>query len=111
MPFGVPEDCAAYAMSANIDPAGRSIDVAADIRGASPIDGFMHNDRENHLTPAFSDNRFLQALLIWLLALIAIAGFWHWLDIQRPLAPFILIIVGVGLLIWKALPGSRHKDA
>ncbi len=39
----------------------------------------------------------------------ATAGFWHWLDIQKPLAPFILIIAGVGLLLLRALPGSRHK--
>jgi hypothetical protein len=38
----------------------------------------------------------------------AIAGFWQWLDIQRPLAPFILIAAGVGLLIWKAWPRSRQ---
>lgn len=49
----------------------------------------------------------------WILVGIgfAIAGFWHWLDIQKPLAPFILIIAGVGLLLLRALPGSRHKGA
>jgi len=39
----------------------------------------------------------------------AIAGFWQWLDIQKPLAPFILIGAGVGLLVWKTLPRSRHR--
>lgn len=41
----------------------------------------------------------------------AIAGFWQWFDIQKPLAPFILIAAGVALLIWKAWPRSPHKQA
>jgi len=98
MPVGAPEDCAAYAMSANIDPAGRSIDVAADIRGASPIDGFMHHDRENHLTPAFSDNRFLQALLIWLLALWAVTAIEPF-DRRDWLLENLLVFIYGGLLI------------
>ena len=51
--------------------------------------------------------------VFWVLVRIgfAAAGLWHWLDIQKALAPFILIIAGVGLLVWKALPGSRHKGA
>ena len=39
----------------------------------------------------------------------AIAGFWHWFDIQKPLAPFILIAAGVALVVWKTWPGSRHR--
>jgi hypothetical protein len=39
----------------------------------------------------------------------AIAGFWQWSDFQKPLAPFILIAAGVGLLVWKTLPRSRHR--
>ena len=41
----------------------------------------------------------------------AIAGFWQWIDIQKPLAPFILIAAGVALLVWKTWPRSRHRDA
>ena len=41
----------------------------------------------------------------------AVAGFWHWFDIQKPLAPFILIALGVGLIMWKALPWSRQGKA
>jgi hypothetical protein len=39
----------------------------------------------------------------------AIAGSWHWFDIQRPLAPFIFIGLGAWLLISKALPKSHHR--
>lgn len=38
-----------------------------------------------------------------------IAGLWHWIDIEKPLAPFILIIVGVALFFWKVLPRSRNR--
>lgn len=34
----------------------------------------------------------------------AVAGLWAWLDIQRPLTPFILIAVGVVLLFWRVWP-------
>ena len=39
----------------------------------------------------------------------AIAGLWHWIDIQRPFAPFILIAMGVALLFWKVWPRARRN--
>ena len=41
----------------------------------------------------------------------AIAGFWQWFAIEKPLAPFILIAIGVGLLIWRVWPGSHHRSS
>lgn len=41
----------------------------------------------------------------------AVAGFWQWFDIQLPLAPLILIAVGVALLFWRVWPTARHTDA
>lgn len=41
----------------------------------------------------------------------AIAGFWQWLDIDMPLAPFILIAAGVALLIWRVLPRAPHRSS
>ena len=38
----------------------------------------------------------------------AVAGLWEWLEIQRPLAPFVLIAIGVFLLIGRLwIRGSR----
>ncbi len=55
--------------------------------------------------------RHLRVDGFWVLVGIgfAIGGFWHLLDIQKPLAPFILIVAGVVLLIVKTWPGSRHN--
>ena len=39
-----------------------------------------------------------------------IAGLWQWLDIQLPLAPLILIAIGVLLLFGSVWPSSSHKD-
>ena len=41
----------------------------------------------------------------------AVAGFWQWFDVQKPLAPFVLIAAGVILLMWKVWPGSRHRES
>jgi hypothetical protein len=40
----------------------------------------------------------------------AVAGLWAWFDIQRPLAPFILVAIGVALLFWRAWPRARGSD-
>ena len=40
----------------------------------------------------------------------AVAGFWQWIDIEKPLAPVVLIAIGVALLIWRVWPWSRHSD-
>ena len=36
----------------------------------------------------------------------AVAGLWQSLDIQLPLAPFVLIALGVALFVWRVFP--RH---
>lgn len=41
---------------------------------------------------------------------LAVAGSWQWFDIEKPLAPIVLIIFGVALLVWKVLPWSRHSN-
>jgi hypothetical protein len=41
----------------------------------------------------------------------AIAGFWQWFAIETPLAPLILIAVGVALLIWRVWPKSHHRSS
>lgn len=38
-----------------------------------------------------------------------VAGLWAWFDIQRPLAPFILVAIGSALLFWRVWPmTARH---
>ena len=48
----------------------------------------------------------------WILVGIgfAVAGFWEWLDVKLPLAPFVLIAVGVALLVWRVWPRYRRRD-
>lgn len=41
----------------------------------------------------------------------AVAGLWQWLDIQKPLAPFVFIIIGIAALLWSTRPRSRDKHA
>ena len=38
----------------------------------------------------------------------AVAGLWQWLDIETPLAPFVLIIIGVALFIGRVWPRTWH---
>ena len=49
----------------------------------------------------------------WILVGIgfAVAGFWQWIDIQLPLAPIVLIAIGIALLVWRVLPRpyGRHR--
>ena len=40
----------------------------------------------------------------------ALAASWQWLDLEVPLAPVVLIAVGVALIFWRVLPRSRHSD-
>lgn len=40
----------------------------------------------------------------------AVAGSWQWFDVDKPLAPIVLIAIGVALLIGKVWPRSRHSD-
>ena len=40
----------------------------------------------------------------------AVAGSWQWFDVGRPLAPVVLIGIGVALLLWRVWPWSRHRD-
>jgi len=39
----------------------------------------------------------------------AVAGLWQWLDIQLPLAPLVLIGVGISLLFWRVLPKKSRQ--
>jgi len=39
----------------------------------------------------------------------AIAGLWQWIGVQLPLAPIILIGIGVALLFWIIWPKSSHR--
>ena len=41
----------------------------------------------------------------------AVGGLWEWLDVQLPLAPIVLIAVGVVLLFWRVWPKSRLKGS
>jgi hypothetical protein len=51
--------------------------------------------------------------LFWVLVGLgfAIAGLWEWLDIQLPLAPFILIAIGLALFFGRVWPKTSRKDA
>ena len=40
----------------------------------------------------------------------AVAGSWQWFDVGRPLAPVVLIGIGVALLLGRVWPWSRHRD-
>ena len=39
----------------------------------------------------------------------AVAGFWQWVDVEKPLAPIVLIAIGIALLVWRVWPWSRHS--
>ena len=39
----------------------------------------------------------------------AAAGLWQWIDIQKPLAPVVLIVIGIAVLLWSVIPRSRDK--
>lgn len=39
-----------------------------------------------------------------------VAGSWQWFDVGKPLAPIVLIAIGVALLVWKVWPWSRYND-
>lgn len=39
----------------------------------------------------------------------AVAGLRHWLDIELPLAPIVLVVIGVALLVTRVWPRSSHK--
>ena len=41
----------------------------------------------------------------------AVAGFWQWLDVQLPLAPFVLIAIGVALLVGRVWPKTSRRDS
>lgn len=38
----------------------------------------------------------------------AVAGLWQWIDIQKPLAPFIFIAFGIAVFLWGVRPRSRN---
>ena len=40
----------------------------------------------------------------------AVAGLWEWLGIRLPLAPFLLIAIGVALLIGRVWPKTARKN-
>jgi len=40
----------------------------------------------------------------------AVAGLWQWFDVQLPLAPIVLIVIGVALLYWRVWPSSSRRD-
>ena len=39
----------------------------------------------------------------------AAAGLWQWIDIQKPLAPVVLIVIGIAILLWSVIPRSRNS--
>ncbi len=39
----------------------------------------------------------------------AVAGLWQWLDVETPLAPFVLIVIGIALFIGRVWPRTRHR--
>jgi len=39
-----------------------------------------------------------------------IAGLWQWIGVQKPLAPFVLIVFGVALLLWRVWPRSSREE-
>lgn len=39
----------------------------------------------------------------------AVTGLWQWLDVQLPLAPIVLIGIGVALLFWRVLPRNSRE--
>lgn len=39
----------------------------------------------------------------------AIAGLWQWVDVDKPLTPFVLIIIGVALFFWRVLPRKSRS--
>jgi hypothetical protein len=39
----------------------------------------------------------------------AVAGFWQWLDMQLPLAPFLLIVVGLAFIVGILRPRRPHS--
>ena len=40
----------------------------------------------------------------------AVAGSWQWFDVEKPLAPIVLIGIGVALIVWRVWPWSRHSN-
>jgi len=48
---------------------------------------------------------------IWILIglLLAVAGLWQWTNIQKPLAAFMLIALGMALFVLRVWPESRHR--
>lgn len=48
----------------------------------------------------------------WLLVGLgfAVAGLWQWFDVQLPLAPIVLIVIGVALLYWRVWRSSSSRD-
>jgi hypothetical protein len=40
----------------------------------------------------------------------AVAGLWQWIGSEMPLAPIILIAIGVVILFWGVWPKSSHRD-
>jgi hypothetical protein len=40
----------------------------------------------------------------------AVAGLWQWIDIQKPLAPFVFIVIGIAVLLWSIRPRPRDKN-
>ena len=39
----------------------------------------------------------------------AVAGLWQWLGVETPLAPFVLIAIGIALFIGRVWPKTRHR--
>jgi hypothetical protein len=39
----------------------------------------------------------------------AVAGLWQWLDIEVPLAPFVLIVIGIALFIGRVWPRTSYR--
>ena len=48
----------------------------------------------------------------WILVGIgfAVAGLWQWLDIQLPLAPIVLIVIGLALLVTRVWSRSSRRN-
>ena len=40
----------------------------------------------------------------------AVASAWQWFEVDKPLAPIVLIAIGVALLVWRVWPWSRRSN-
>lgn len=53
----------------------------------------------------------LKVEMFWIVAGLAfgIGGLWEFFIIQTPVAPLVLILIGIGLLAWQFAPRKKHS--